>query len=280
MRVPKMFFAFVVVLMLGVIISCSRKNQNKSKQEFVFFDKITSFPKIPTEKIVSKMGNNGTLTIDKKGNFYFSPIMGKLSKFSETCHFVKDIGRIGHGPGEYSGFNQLNILNDKFYLSELNRQCLIVYDENGKFIENKNLGNKNFPYGKIYSFKDKFLYECIRAENSKKNEIKFVRKIIITDKEFKPETVLYSKELIPNKEHKLPNNLTYVANDDHAYLVDNAKQYKIISYDETGKQHTVFEKNVLNPQKNDIVKGIFVDKNYLWVFRENFNNSDNSDILN
>jgi len=71
-----------------------------------------------------------------KNNFYIlDSKQNVLFVFSETGNFLRKIGEIGDGPGEYHRIADFDLNNDQIYLFDPNKNVL-KYDLTGNYIEN------------------------------------------------------------------------------------------------------------------------------------------------
>ena len=87
-----------------------------------------------------------------KTNFYIlDSRLNILFVFSETGKFIRKIGKIGNGPGEYHRIADFDLNNDRIYLFDPNRNIL-EYDLSGNYIENHPLRRMGTSIAVNHSF--------------------------------------------------------------------------------------------------------------------------------
>lgn len=87
------------------------------------------------------MFNPFSMTIDREGNLYvYDNLQARIIKFDKNLKFVKAIGRVGRGPGEFFGAHRtLSVFikigrDDKLYAHDLNAFKIMVFDREGRYI--------------------------------------------------------------------------------------------------------------------------------------------------
>jgi hypothetical protein len=88
-----------------------------------------------------------SVTMDAQDNLYIYDLMqAKIIKLDDSFKFVKSWGRVGEGPGEFSGTGRgrpvfLNVGPDgKLYAHDLSKLKVLVYTTDGKFLRQLKLG--------------------------------------------------------------------------------------------------------------------------------------------
>jgi hypothetical protein len=74
--------------------------------------------------------------------------------YDKEGHFLRKIGQIGRGPGEYQGISFIALINDKIYIHDFYTDDMIEYALDGTFIERYNSG---FTADSIYRVRDVFM---------------------------------------------------------------------------------------------------------------------------
>jgi hypothetical protein len=91
--------------------------------------------------------------------------------FDMDGKFIRQIGRVGQGPGEYITLSDFTIdeINHKIYLMDRNKNCIMVYDiGTGKYIKQINISE--IRYSKYIQYSNGQLYtDANRKSKSKEN---------------------------------------------------------------------------------------------------------------
>ncbi len=69
----------------------------------------------------------------------------KLLMFDDRGRFVRQIGRPGHGPGEYVRLESFSIRNDTVFALDANGQKILVYDIDGQHLRDIRIADLDFP---------------------------------------------------------------------------------------------------------------------------------------
>lgn len=87
-----------------------------------------------------------TVREDKKGNLYFIDWEQVIYKYDKNGKFINKLHKIGRGPGEYTRVNGLCVdNNENIYIEDLEKDEILKYDNNFKFIKSIKLKSFN-PY--------------------------------------------------------------------------------------------------------------------------------------
>ncbi len=69
----------------------------------------------------------------------------KLLIFDDRGRFVRQIGRPGHGPGEYVRLESFSVRNDTVFALDANGQKILVYDTDGQHLRDIRIAGLDFP---------------------------------------------------------------------------------------------------------------------------------------
>lgn len=69
----------------------------------------------------------------------------KLLIFDDRGRFVRQIGRPGHGPGEYVRLESFSVRNDTVFALDANGQKILVYDIDGQHLRDIRISDLDFP---------------------------------------------------------------------------------------------------------------------------------------
>ncbi len=118
----------------------------------------------------------GDITTDSNGNIYVFDSKGYvLRKYDKNGRFVKQTGRRGQGPGDFSFSSSLSFSNNKLYVYDSNNRRIGIYDTELNLLKYMKL-DKAFPsVCKSFETYGNYFYFSILLENQN-------GKIVITDK--------------------------------------------------------------------------------------------------
>ncbi len=125
------------LLALVLLASCSKENQSsKSKIETIICKDLTKPDfKIDLKKKFTinyaELGCNMLFDLnqDSKGNVYLADIIkSRVMVFDSKGKYLKDIGRRGKGPGEFTSLNSIAITNDTLFAINQGSQKVSLFD--------------------------------------------------------------------------------------------------------------------------------------------------------
>jgi len=167
--INKIIIHFVSLLMLIIILSCSKKHENNKNEivtKTVFIDpklnhKLNLSDAIEVVDLIFFETNKNCLigNIDKlryhDGRFYMYEQFDsqKAFCFSEKGKFLFQIGAIGHAEDEYITLRDLNVnqWKKRIEIYDINRDVIQYYDFNGNYIGKGRVGKKTRHYAVIDS---------------------------------------------------------------------------------------------------------------------------------
>jgi hypothetical protein len=133
------------VIVFCVFITCT-KESNNSIVEIEFEKNIHNFHNFKLSKLCDNIeyialeSNDSTIFerihfIDITDNYILIYDTKQCFLFDRSGRFLQNIGRKGHGPGEYRFVGQLRILNNEFFIPDPGRNTLMVFNNLNKFKE-------------------------------------------------------------------------------------------------------------------------------------------------
>ncbi|MFN4147400.1 MAG: 6-bladed beta-propeller, partial [Runella sp.] len=160
--------------------------------------------------------------LDKKGI--------ALLEFNKDGEFIKQIGSLGAGPGEYLNLSDVEIdtINGDIFVLSSEKRTLIKYDKNGSYISEQKLPVFAYSFTLI---KDGFLFFL----NSNPNELSGTCDVIVCNKELK----VKSKLMCPDKSSDWICTLSGIVANNEKGIVMSKSLSNEISY---------FEKNKIKPK--------------------------------
>lgn len=119
------------------------------EKQFVLLNKVKDIP--------ADLGNDQylfrptSMTIDKNNNLYvYDNLQAKIFKFDGDLKLMKSFGKVGAGPGEFSGTGLSYMVvikigrDGKLYANNLKSGKMIVFNQNGEFIREFRYQSWNF----------------------------------------------------------------------------------------------------------------------------------------
>lgn len=77
----------------------------------------------------------GQMTVDKNGNIFIKDSRGAaLQQYAPDGKFIRQIGRKGNGPGEYTRIDGIDIDGDRIYINDDGKGVVMAYDAEGNYI--------------------------------------------------------------------------------------------------------------------------------------------------
>lgn len=162
----------IILLSLTILFvfeSCNYNSDNEkpfvvSKNDVIpvndtlIHDLVDSISIIPLEETPECLLGN-IRKIQKDNNEYFVMSEGgnrlsELYRFSHDGRFLNKIGRLGNARSEYVRLGTFFVHNEKVYISDLNKNRIVIYNVNGDFIDS-NENNENV----------KFLHDILVIDN-------------------------------------------------------------------------------------------------------------------
>lgn len=155
---------------------------------------VDSIEYVPLEAGTDGLFRSIDKCIKRNGKYFIFDFLGKnqVLVFDSCGKFLFPVGRKGHGPGEYTRIRNFTVGDEYIYLLNNDAKCVMIYDQKGNYIEQKNIsfmafdlavcGNKNF------------LFSWHRNKGGIDNEELY--KIILTDKNMKT-----LKKMLPIEEN-------------------------------------------------------------------------------
>jgi hypothetical protein len=80
-------------------------------------------------------------------------LQGKLLMFSRNGNFIRQVGKNGHGPGEYTRINHFEVINDTIYISSSGVRGILRYNFDGTFCDKIDLNYTLVYFNSTYDNK-------------------------------------------------------------------------------------------------------------------------------
>jgi len=139
------------------------------------------------------------MAIDSSGNIYLLD-KDRVLKYDQHGKYLKTIGRIGQGPGEYVSPTGLFVNEERdLYINDQGRRAILKFSENGNFkgmtllksaVERGNffVDDKGYIYGLSREFLESGIYKNLTKIDREGNMIKKIAQFLETDLEIKSST--------------------------------------------------------------------------------------------
>lgn len=132
----------------------------------------------PTNFIYINSGNNPKGNIGKADKvlctsdrfFILDTRQQSLKIYDKTGHYLKDIGALGHGPGEYTDVYDF-LINDGHILLLAQQRYILKYDLQGNFIDRYHLSFTSMEMGFLKSTNEYLFYRDFFSSEPDKNHI-------------------------------------------------------------------------------------------------------------
>lgn len=186
---------------------------------------------------------------DNDGNIYVVDVSSStIKKFSKDGEFIKQIGKMGTGPGELSYPNTIGVLNNNLYTNYQRSKKMIKFDLDGSFVKDLHLPEKfNGNIQFLTSFSSYFL-GLAGVIDIKNNKTFFGFDLTKFDKDFKAE-VSFKKNMLDitngfQNVNVLNALFAFTGSDSKIYAADNSENaYHINCYNLNGDKEFTFEKS-------------------------------------
>lgn len=138
------FFSIFIVL----VSSGEQKAEWKEKIEYEDEIKIIKNPEVPSVYVLKVFDKFGGLDVPKEQTFD-NPVDVAISKegliyildskdnnikiFKEDGSYIKPIGRVGEGPGEFKRPWSLQIIKDKIYITDTGNRRIQIFTKDGRY---------------------------------------------------------------------------------------------------------------------------------------------------
>jgi hypothetical protein len=194
---------------------------------------------------LSRFSNIMDLDADTEGNIYVCDAMSSsIKKFDKDGNFVKSIGRLGKGPGEFEFPTSFVVLEDTLYLGDHFAKRMIKYDTDGNFIENIYVP-KGLPQRVKTIGKDKFIgFVTLYSESAEGTVMDYNLEIL--DKKFQTvRQITKTREILDiNKPSKNSGHTSFAVAGDNIFISKNSvNDYEIKLFDLDGNLLSVIKKN-------------------------------------
>lgn len=139
------------------------------------------------------------IAVDSSGNIYLLD-RDRVLKYDQHGKYLKTIGRIGQGPGEYISPLGLFVSEEReLYINDQGKRAILKFSENGDFKEMTRLkssverGNffiddKGYIYGFSREFSESGIYKNLTKIDLEGNVIKKIAQFLETDLQIKSST--------------------------------------------------------------------------------------------
>ena len=266
--------ALIVILVFSLIISCATDTKKNHKIEVVDGIKHIKNSNTPDNEnfkmqvkkevtingvdensndSLSRFSNIMAIDADRDGNIYVcDAISSSIKKFDSKGNFVKSIGRLGKGPGEFEFPTSFVVLDDTLYLGDHFAKRMIKYDCDGNFIENIFVPN-GVPQRLKAIGDDKFIgFVTLYTESNEGTIMDYNLEII--DKKFKTvRQISKTREILDiNKPSKKTGHTSFAVAKDKIYISKNSvNDYEIKLFDLEGNLESIIKKNYRKVQYTD-----------------------------
>lgn len=119
------------------------------------------------------------LVVNENGNIYiYDDLLNKILKFKPNFKFNMAFGKVGKGPGDFSPprrYKSLGVHKDKIIVSDFDQKKLIIFKENGKFIQEVKFPSHIRYAFPIITFRTISL-EDVKFLDPKDKRVKYLRK--------------------------------------------------------------------------------------------------------
>ncbi|PID28727.1 MAG: hypothetical protein CR982_04135 [Candidatus Cloacimonadota bacterium] len=248
---------FLILFIVGVtIFSCSLGKKSDGNVEVV---KNGVKPLDPNFKIdleyvgeiksdeKNSFGQAYAISMDSKGDIYLTEQYRMIHKYNGKGNFIKNIGKNGGGPGEYSYLVTSFVSMDTVYAIDAASQKCIKYDLDGNYLSDFPLKG-SFP-GMVYSSNDNLVGLVIKnVMNENKIMMRYYLSILNRDISFKEILFEDSLFLDPNNMGALMDMgmlaMLVTLDKDGYYMAESSENiYKINYYDKDGNLTKEITKN-------------------------------------
>lgn len=261
-KMKKSIIEISILALIVCTIGCSKKEtpllSKISKESIMFYKNNCSYEQVfkyvetinleasDSALIASVWGigisNDNNIVIQESG------AINAMKMFSSTGRFIRKIGRIGQGPGEYGQVSALRISNNKIILLDLALQRVSIYSKEGNY-------EKSWKISRYYSDiavddnKIVLLRHLYTPNDNDFDVFDYDGNLLFSDKFSESKNKEIRQLLAGNAFHIsiFSGNLYYIGNDD----------YKLICYDLIRKE-VLWEKQnisgkVKRPEKSTLL---------------------------
>ena len=190
----KSFYLFIILPLL--FFSCVGESNNKGNKDIIqtiinndyfvvdldspeykdsicfssFFKSVTCF-RLDDKNEKSLIGKvNKFIAFNEKLYVLDSHIAKSLFVFNRDGKFVRKIGNLGQGPGEYTGIYDFTINFDQNEIILLDSHKILFFDLEGKYLRSFNIKKDYYSSINSIQYCNGFLYSCIFPIAEKKKE--------------------------------------------------------------------------------------------------------------
>ena len=253
------FYLFLNPILLVLLLGCSApspKNQNKVKDDLYIIDVESVYEKtedillsevstninyIPLETLPDNL-LSGINQIEITESYIFVSDRNKLLQFTREGRFIRQIGNIGRGPGEYTSIMNFAINEESNMILVNGEHRFNMYDLNGNFKHEIH----NPPGGSFIIYKpNRIAFYCINYTGQPIN-------LIITDQELKPLFEFQNHD--PRPQTSLKFNAPLYSYDKELYIKENFNDTLFSVKDSVQLAHIIFnEKELLLDKDFDLI---------------------------
>ncbi|WP_157716546.1 6-bladed beta-propeller [Roseivirga ehrenbergii] len=143
----------ILMLLLGLMVSCSSGNEQKQTEQAVATDEFKTF-KIDTEakavSIFELIEEVEVMRLEETAESLLSSVFkvsstedriifpsgndGSIYSYSKEGEFISKFSHVGNGPGEYEFIWSFWVDGDRIFVSDINRRRLLSYDLEGNHL--------------------------------------------------------------------------------------------------------------------------------------------------